>query len=348
MTPSVAAAEQNVSVGIDLGGTTLTAVVVDREGKRLAHRTTPADVHRGPDAVISDMVELVDALLAEASLDSQSPLRAGAGRKALIAVGVAAPGPLSPGKPPCGRSGRIIRSANLPGWVDVPLCDRLGETLQVPITLENDGNAAAFGEFWLGAGRDGADLVMLTLGTGVGGGVIINGQILHGHFENAGELGHMIVVHDGLPCSCGQRGCLEQYASAGALARRAAAGLERGDSGSLAEAVNNGAPIDSETVVRCARAGDELCLRIWDEACFHLGVACITIQHAFNPSRIVLGGGMSEAGSFLVDRVTHHMHSQRWKLHEDLPAIVPARLGRDAGAIGAAGLAMRNSVKSEE
>ena len=336
MTPSVTpgkpgslVGKPTVSVGIDLGGTTLTGVMVDRDGKRLASRTTPADVHRGPDAVIADMVELVDALLAEVSLD----------RKALIGVGVAAPGPLSPSKSDCSRSGRIIRSANLPGWVDVPLCDRLGEALGVPITLENDGNAAAFGEFRRGAGKDGADLVMLTLGTGVGAGVIINGQILRGHFENAAELGHMIVVHDGLQCPCGQRGCLEQYASAGAVARRAAAALERGDSSSLAEAVKNGAAIDSETVVSCARAGDELCLRIWDEACFHLGVACITIQHAFNPSRIVLGGGMSEAGSFLVDRVTHHLHRQRWTLHEDLPAIVPAKLGRHAGAIGAAVLA---------
>ena len=332
MTPSVAAGKPTVSVGIDLGGTTLTAVVVDREGKRLADRTTPAHVHRGPDSVISDMVGLVDALLAEASLD----------RKALIGVGVAAPGPLSH------RSGRIIRSANLPGWVDVPLRDRLGEALEVPITLENDGNAAAFGEFRLGAGKDGADLVMLTLGTGVGAGVILNGQILHGHFENAAELGHMIVVHDGLSCSCGQRGCLEQYASAGAVARRAVAGIERGDSSSLAEAVKNGAPIDSETVASCARAGDELCLRVWDEACRYLGVACITIQHAFNPKRIVLGGGMSEAGSFLIDRVTHHLDRQRWTLHEDLPAIVPARLGRNAGAIGAAGLALHNRVKSRE
>ncbi len=338
MTPSIATGKPTVSVGIDLGGTTLTAVVVDREGKRLADRTTPADVHGGPDSVISDMVELVDAVLTEASLD----------RKAIIGVGVAAPGPLSPSKPACRRSGRIICSANLPGWVDVPLCDRLGEALDVSITLENDGNAAAFGEFWLGAGKDGADLVMLTLGTGVGAGVILNGQVLRGHFENAGELGHMIVVHDGLLCTCGQRGCLEQYASAGAVARRAAASIERGDSSSLTEAVKNGTPINSETVVSCARAGDELCMRIWDEACFHLGVACITIQHAFNPKRIVLGGGMSEAGSFLVDRVTHHLHRQRWTLHEDLPLIVPAGLGRNAGAIGAAGLALQNRVKSED
>ena len=333
MTTSGATGEPTVSVGIDLGGTTLTAVVIDREGKRLAHRTTPSRVDRGPDSVISEMVELVNALLAEASSDRSALTGRAPAAPRLVGVGVAAPGPLSH------RSGRIIRSANLPGWVDVPLRDRLGEAFGVPITLENDGNAAAFGEFWLGAGKDGADLVMLTLGTGVGAGVILNGQILRGHFENAAELGHMIVVHDGLPCTCGQRGCLEQYASAAAVARRAMAGIERGESSSLTKVVGRGAPISSEEVVSCARAGDELCLRVWDEACCYLGIACITIQHAFNPSRIVLGGGMGEAGSFLVDRVKHHVHRLRWALHDDLPAIVPARLGRDAGAIGAAGLA---------
>ena len=323
MTSTAPAGRPAVSVGIDLGGTTLTAVVVDRAGRCLADRTRPSEAHRGPEAVISDMVDLVDVVLEMAGLD----------RAALIGVGVGAPGPLSH------RSGRIIRSANLPGWVDVPIRDRLSSELKVAVTLENDGNAAAFGEFRLGAGRDGADLVMLTLGTGVGGGVIIDGNILHGHFENAGELGHMIVVHDGLPCPCGQLGCLEQYASASAVARRAVDGIERGEASSLAALKKEGVPINSKSVASGAGNGDAFCLRIWDEACCYLSLACISIQHAFNPSRIVLGGGMAESGAFLVDRVTQHLHRQRWKLHEDIPAIVTASLGSNAGALGAACLA---------
>lgn len=313
-----------VAVGIDLGGTTLTAVAVDRKGKRLANRTSPTLVDRGPDAVIGDMAALVDAVVSDASL----------GRSALCGVGVGAPGPLSH------RTGRIIRSANLPGWVDVPLRDRLGELLGVPITLDNDGNTAAFGESWLGAGRDGLDLVMLTLGTGVGAGVIQGGQVLRGHFGSAAELGHMIVVSDGLPCTCGQRGCLEQYASAGAVTRRAASAIQQGEKSSASGVVEAGQPLDSESVVAHARAGDALCLRVWDEACAYLGVACINIQHAFNPSRIALGGGMSEAGAFLLDRVLLQVDRRRWNLHSDLPTIVLAELGRDAGAIGAAGLAL--------
>lgn len=314
----------SVAVGIDLGGTTLSAVVIDRDGRVQARRTTCADVDRGPEAVITDIEALVDAVLQDASFD----------RHALIGVGIGTPGPLSH------QTGRIIRAANLPGWANVPIRDRLREKLDVPVLLENDGNAAAFGEFRMGAGKDGGDLVMFTLGTGVGGGVVLGGRVLRGHFENAAELGHMVVVPDGLPCSCGQRGCLEQYASANGVARRVATALKDDESESFLEDETGSAGIDSKAVVRRAEAGDALCLRIWDEACFYLAVACVNIQHAFNPDRIVLGGGMSEAGSFLLDRVTRHRENLRWSLYEDQPAIVLAELGRDAGAMGAARLAL--------
>ena len=311
----------SVAIGIDLGGTNLKGAAVDRDGRILtkeAHSIGGLD----PDAVLADMVDLIDRLLADASLD----------RSRLAGVGVGTPGPLSH------RTGRIIRAANLPGWVDVPIRDRLGEMLQTPIVLDNDANAAAFGEFWVGAGRGQDDLVMLTLGTGVGGGVVLDGRILHGHFENAAELGHMIVAVDGLPCSCGQRGCLEQYASAGAVARRVVSAIKEGKPSALFDAVGKGGLIDAEQVVQCAKAGDPLCLRIWDEACLYLAAACINIQHAFNPACVVLGGGMSEAGDFLIDRVTDHVSRQRWKLHDDLPTITLPELGYDAGVIGAAGL----------
>ncbi len=321
---------ESVTVGIDLGGTTLSGVVVDRNGGVRAKRTVPADVERGPVAVIAGMTELVDALLADAS----------APRSALVAVGVGSPGPLSH------RTGRIMRSPNLPGWVDVPLRDDLRKALNVPVMLDNDGNTAAFGEHWTGAGRDGRDLVMFTLGTGVGAGVIIGGRILHGHFENAAELGHTIVVKDGLPCSCGQCGCLEQYASARSVARRVVTAINAGEASELSSAVESGESIDAEAIVKCAQAGDSVCLRIWDEACQYLAVACINIQHAYNPSRVVLGGGLSEAGGFLLDNVKEHVARRQWSLHDDLPTIVLAELGRDAGAIGAGGLAWEEFDRS--
>ena len=312
----------SVAIGIDLGGTNLKAAAVDRAGRVLAQATVRLATEDGPDAVIARMARLAEELLVEASVD----------RSALVGVGVGAPGPLSH------RDGLIIKAANLPGWVNVALRDRLAERVRLPVTLDNDGNAAAFGEFWVGAGKGRDDLVMLTLGTGVGGGVILNRQVLHGHFDNAAELGHMIVAPDGLPCSCGQRGCLEQYSSATAVARRTADAIKSGASSSIAQALGGGKSIDAEQVARCAREGDETCSRVWDEACRYLAIACVNIQHAYNPARVVLGGGMSEAGAFLLDRVRQHLEKQKWSLHDDLPAVSLTRLGKNAGVIGAAGL----------
>lgn len=312
-----------VAIGIDLGGTNLKGAAVSRGGEILAQRTSLAGAGRGPDAVLADIVDLVGLLIGDLSLTSSN----------LIGIGVGAPGPLSR------RTGRIIRAANLPGWEDVSVRDTLGERLRKPVAFDNDGNAAAYGEYWVGAGRDIEDLVMFTLGTGVGAGVILDGLVLHGHFDNAAELGHMIVTADGPPCSCGQRGCLEQYASAANVARRVITAVKSGTESELSATVAAGRPIDAKDVAAGARAGDALCRRVWDEACLYLAIACINVQHAFNPARIVLGGGMSEAGDLLLDGVKAHVERQKWSLHDDLPTIALASLGYDAGIIGAAGLA---------
>ena len=325
MTPQAA-------IGIDLGGTNLKAAVVDSDGRILGKQTVPIDAARGAQTCVAEMASLIDGLLGDLSLR----------RSDVVGVGVGAPGPFSY------RDGRIIRAANLPGWENVPLRDWLHERLQLPVIMDNDGNTAAFGEFWVGAGRGADDLVMLTLGTGVGAGVVIDGRILHGHFDNAAELGHMIVALDGLACRCGQRGCLEQYASAGTVARRVVEAIKSGEPSTLADTVRAGKPINAKHVADCAKAGDALCLRIWDEACRYLAIACINIQHAYNPARVVLGGGMSEAGSFLLDRVTAHVSNQRWSLHDDLPEVSLARLGYDAGVIGAAGLLWREKYGQAE
>ena len=329
--------DMHAAVGVDLGATNLKIAVVDRVGVVLAATIKPIAAQAGPDAVLAEIVEGVHAVTKTASLTESQ----------IVGVGVGTPGPLDL------KKGVIVRSANLPGWQNVPVRAHLQEKLGLPVVLENDGNAAAYGEYWAGAARDGkdavadskaavaagGDMVMLTLGTGVGGGVIIDGRILHGHFDNAAELGHMIVVAGGLVCPCGQRGCLEQYASASAVARHAKAAVEAGEKSSLADRLRTGDEIDAESVAQHAAAGDEVAKRVWEEACSYLAVACINIQHAYNPRRVVLGGGMALAGDFLVDRVRHHLQAGRWTLHDDLPEVTIAHLGYDAGTIGAAGLA---------
>jgi len=315
------------AVGLDLGGTHLKAALVDDHGRVLHKTDSTTRAERGVEAVLADLAEAADAVIAAA----------GVPRSVLAGLGLGAPGPLSPSR------GLIYRSANLPPFENVPIRDELAGRTGLPVAFDNDGNAAALGEFWVGAGNpDGLgpvrDLVLLTLGTGVGAGVILDGKLLHGHFENAGELGHTVVEPGGLPCPCGQRGCLEQYASAGAVARRMAAEL-RGGAGPEWPGPDD-EHVTCKAVADAARAGDPLATRIWDDACRYLAVACINIQHAYNPAVVALGGGMSAAGELLVDRVREHLGQQRWHLADDLPHIVLAKLGNDAGVIGAAGLVL--------
>lgn len=325
-----------LAIGIDLGGTNIKAAVVDRDGNILHRLEQPTEASRGPGPVMDDLADIVRRLSPSPSQGvsrgdgKHPPLPPGEGRgegtiDRVIGIGLATPGPLDL------REGRIVHTANLPGWKDVSIRDALRQKAGLPVTLENDANAAAFGEYCAGAGRGRDDLVVLTLGTGVGAGVILNGRILHGHFDNAAELGHMIVVVDGLPCPCGQRGCLEQYASATAIVRRARQYCDAHEAVPLLRA---------EDVANDAANGDPLCERVWDEACLYLAIACVNIQHAYNPSKIVLGGGLSNSGALLLDRVIAHFRKHTWSLHTDAPEIVLAQLGPDAGVIGAAMLAM--------
>jgi len=317
-----------LAIGIDLGGTNIKTALVDCDGNILHRLEQPTEASRGPGPVIEDLADLVRRLrqFSFPPSPSQGEDRGEGGvSEGIVGIGLATPGPLDL------REGRIIRTANLPGWKDVPIRDALRGKTGLPVTLENDANAAAFGEYCSGAGRGDKDLVMLTLGTGVGAGVILNGRIVHGHFDNAAELGHMIVVVDGLPCPCGQRGCLEQYASANAIVYRAAQYRDSHGAVTLLRA---------EDVAQAAANGDSICERVWDEACLYLAIACVNIQHAYNPAKIVLGGGISNAGAQLLDRVNAHFRKHTWSLHTDAPEIVLAQLGPDAGMVGAAILAL--------
>lgn len=312
-----------IAAGIDLGGTNLKVALIDADGGIAAKRSSPFEPASGARATLKDMVRLVDELLAETSRD----------REALVGAGIGAPGPLDL------QAGKIVRSVNLPGWCDVLIRDRLSEALGVPVTLENDGNAAAFGEHWMGGGDN---LVLLTLGTGVGAGVIIDGRVLHGHFDNAAELGHMIVAADGPPCTCGQRGCLETFASVSGMAKRIAAAIADGE-----DSVMDGSAagdINGVAIVEAARSGDVLCRRIWEEACRYLAIACINIQHIYNPQRILLAGGLSLAGAYLLEPIRSQVQRRRWNMYEDLPEIALSPLGEDAGLVGAGGLAWKTSA----
>jgi glucokinase len=297
-------------LGIDVGGSAIKSGLVDCEGRVVFAVSRPTPV--GPASALDVMATMLEDLLREA----------GATR-----------GPLSPSR------GIVFHCANLKGWVNVPIREQLSRRLNLPVVFDNDGNLAAFGEYWAGAGKRAGDMIALTLGTGVGCGIIIDGRILHGHHENAAEIGHMIVERHGRPCPCGQRGCLEQYASAAGLAKRAREALEAGAPSVLRDWTDGREEVTSRQVADAARSGDALCRGLWSDACEYLAIACINLQHLVNPAVIVLGGGLAEAGDFLLDAVRDAFRRHRWTLADDFPDIRRAALGYDAGMIGAAGWA---------
>jgi glucokinase len=314
---------ERLAVGVDLGGTNIIGALVSEEGKiaHQARRKTRASRGSGP--VIEDMAEIVEELINTT----------GVSRDDVIGLGVGAPGPLSH------RDGVIFKSANLPGWSNVRLRRGLLERTGLPTILDNDANTAAFGEFWVGAGKGVREMVAFTLGTGIGAGAIVNGEVLRGYFENAAELGHWIVHPKGRQCSCGQLGCLEQYASATNLVRHCKQLIADGRASVLAGEVEGNGDLGSKEIVEAAKGGDALAGEVWDEACYYLAIGCINVQHAFNPERIVLSGGMSKAGDFLLTRVRRHARELAWSLCDDRPDISISVLGDDAGVIGAAGIA---------
>jgi glucokinase len=322
----------SVTAGVDLGGTNLKVGLVAAGGSLVVQHSTPTDLSAGPAGLVARIGAAVRSLLDRVRADASPPRRLDDVR--LVAAGIGSPGPLSPSR------GIIYRCANLPGLEGAPLRQLLADELGVPAAIENDANVAAYGEAWTGAGRGVRDLVLLTLGTGIGCGAVLDGAILHGHFENATELGHMIVQRDGEPCPCGQRGCLERYASATAIARRVGEAIRAGERSVLADGGSRrAADVDAADVARGAQCGDALCLRIWREACDHLAIACVNIQHAYNPALVLLGGGMADAGSFLLDEVRSAFARQKWSLADDFPTIELATLGNNAGVIGAGRLA---------
>ncbi len=320
-------------LGIDMGGTNVKAGVVDVNGKLLHHVSVPTG-KSGPDLAPAKVI----ARMVEAG--EQAITGAGVARQSVAAVGVLSPGQASLEK------GIVFRSANLPLWRNVPLRAKVSAGLNLPAVLENDANAAAYGEWWAGAGKHKklANLFMFTLGTGVGGGLVYDGKVVRGAHDFATEVGHWIMLPGGEKCGCGQHGCLERYCSARYSALRATRRLAESKKlrkkSSLGRLFKEFGQITSADIVAHAQKKDAFALEVWDETCHVLALACINVCHFIDPQMIVLAGGMSQAGRFLLDRVNRHFKANWWKMTPPTAKIALAQLGNDAGVIGAAGVAM--------
>jgi len=313
----------DIFVGIDFGGTNTKIGLFDSKLNLLGKTSVTSNTDAGADALVDKMVETVNGLIAEAHLS----------QKDLTAVGLGTPGPAKY------KEGVIIASPNLPAFKDVPIKKMLSEKLNVPVVVDNDANAACWGEFVAGAGKDVNDMAFFTLGTGIGGGLVSDGKLVHGCGENAAELGHIIIYPDGRECGCGQKGCAEAYASAKSTAKKATEAIEAGAESSLKQLLDSKGEITSKDVYEHLAKGDDLAKQITDDTAKALALLCINVLHTTEPARIVFSGGMIAAGDALLDRIKHYFNEYIWKLKKEAVEICFATLGEDAGIIGASALA---------
>jgi glucokinase len=308
-------------LALDVGGTKLAAGVVQGDGTVRSKLVAPSHRETGPAAMIERHIALGREAI-EASDVAPAHIRA---------VGIACGGPLDPAR------GIIQSPPNLPGWDDIPLVAIVSEAFDRPTVVDNDATACAIAEWWFGSGRtrDARHLVYLTISTGVGGGLILDGRVYRGAALNAGELGHLTIDYRGRPCGCGRRGCLEAYASGTNIAARAQEALATGEISSLRDRPQ----VRAEDVAADARAGDALANRIWDETMAMLGSALANILDVFNPQLIVLGGGVTRAGDQLLQPVREIAMRDAMAPAAGAADIVLAELGEDLGVVSAAAVA---------
>ena len=312
-------------VGIDLGGTNVDVGVVDKAGKVIARHALGLGKP-------TTRKEVLDAIF----LATEETLkRAGMKKEAILAIGIATPGVLDIAR------GVVVSAANLPEWKDVPLRELIRKRFEVPTVLENDANAAAWGEHWVGAGRDVKSMIMLTLGTGIGGGIVIDGKLWHGWKDAAGELGHITIDYQGRQCVCGNIGCLEAYASADSTVRRFIENVRSGKETNLKRAVEEKPEsVTTKLIYEEALKGDALSRETLRETGFFLGAGIVTILHFMNPEMVVLTGGLIGAGPLIMEPLKKVVEERAFSRSREDVQIVFARLGTDAGVIGAAGCAL--------
>ena len=308
------------AIGIDLGGTQVRVALV-QGGQVLARAAEPTDVAGGPKVVLEQVARLMDRVLPRSE------------RHHLGGVGVSSPGPLD------SQSGTILGIPTLPGWAGLPLRDILAQRTGLPVVLENDGIAAAFGEWQYGAGRGLMHLVYVTVSTGVGGGVILDGRVLRGRRGMAAHVGHMPLAVDGPRCTCGALGCFEAFAAGSALARAARRAVAAFPQSRLASAAPPAA-LAAQHVAVAARQGDPVALKLLADEARYLGLGFASLIHLYSPEVVIMGGGVSQAFDLLSDGIHAVIRGRAMEAFKDVP-VLKAGLGENSGLIGAAALALQ-------
>ncbi len=317
--------EKKYSIGVDLGGTNIVSAIVNYQGKIVSRLKVPTLAEKGKEATVKRIIEAIHKNIAQSTITPDD----------IIGIGIGAPGPLDI------KRGIINFAPNLPGWRDIPLKKILEDEFNMKIVLENDANAAAWGERCFGAGQGINNLVCFTLGTGIGGGIIIDGKIYHGNNCGAGELGHMTVNKDGPRCNCGNYGCLEAFSSATGIKNRIKSRIKEGIKSDFLNFDSDDELLDSirlKSIFETARKGDKLTKDIVKEAISYLGIAIANITNILNPEMVVLVGGITNEGDKLLIPLKEEVKKRAFYSNYKSLKIVIGELGGNAGVLGAAAL----------
>ena len=310
-------------VGIDIGGTKLATVVADGTGTILQKVRRPTVAERGPQYAIESLLEMVDQTIRLADLK----------REDVSGIGVSCGGPLDT------KTGVVYSPPNLPGWDAVPLKELIEAEFQIPTVIENDANASALAEWRFGGGRGYDYVLYMTMSTGIGGGIVANGQIYHGANDSAGEVGHQILLPNGPLCGCGQRGCLEALCSGPAIARRAQEAVRKqSDTAILALADGEIAQVKSEHLLEAARTGDSLAMSLIEETGYYMGWGISNLVNILNPEIVLIGTIAIAAGDLLLDPIRQTVADMAMQRPAEAVKIMPADLGDAVGDLAAIAL----------
>lgn len=315
-------------IGVDLGGTNIGVGAMSSDGSRqyaMSSTPTPVRSANSSESVVARMVEMVEQTIAQTLRET------GAKRSDILGVGIGAPGPLDR------ENGIVIIAPNL-GWHNLPLRSLISDAVHLPCSLDNDANCATYGEWWIGAARGARNVVGITIGTGIGGGLMMDGKLYHGSSDVAGEIGHMTIDQTGRRCGCGNYGCLEAYASGPNIAERAREALRAGDVSDLLSMVGGDMDrITAATVYQAAQNGDTVAREVVRDTARFLGTGLANLLNIFNPDVIVVAGGVTQAGDALFVPLRNEVRRRAFKPAVEACRIVPGELPGTAGVVGAVG-----------
>jgi glucokinase len=312
---------ENLYVGIDLGGTDIKGGLLTKEGKIIIQNKIPTEVQGGVEDVLNRIARLVKDLMQSAAEGGK-----------VTGVGIGMPGQVNV------KEGIYREGPNLPGFIDVPVASEIGKRLNLPAKMDNDANVAALGEAVFGAGGGVRDMMMVTLGTGVGSGLIINGEIYHGTNGTAGEFGHTKIQVGGPLCACGKNGCIEAFIGIKGILQRLQEKLDAGQESVLSNV--DFQDMNPKMISDAADKGDKTALEVLNDTGKYLGLALSNVVNLLNVERIVVGGGVANAGESIMKPARESMYNNALKVTGEVVELMPASLGESAGLIGAARLVM--------